>query len=85
AAPNDLTADLLIGGGVEPTVSRAALDTMRDAGVRPGEPVMLAGRSSGKPIVTYALLAVTSFIGLLQLIPGIGQAITGQLLFAAGY
>jgi len=39
----------------------------------------------GKPIVTYALLAVTSFIGLLQLIPGLGDAITSQLLFAAGY
>jgi membrane associated rhomboid family serine protease len=40
---------------------------------------------SGKPIVTYVLLAVTSFIGLLQLIPGIGAQITDQLLFAAPY
>lgn len=40
---------------------------------------------TGKPVVTYALLAVTSFIGLLQLIPGLGDAITSQLLFAAGY
>ena len=50
-----------------------------------GRGTALASRSSGKPVVTYALLAVTSFIGLLQLIPGMGQAITGQLLFAAGY
>ena len=40
---------------------------------------------SGKPVVTYALLAITSFIGLVQLIPGIGQEITSQLLFAAPY
>ncbi|MBO0980321.1 rhomboid family intramembrane serine protease [Microbacterium sp. SD291] len=38
---------------------------------------------SGKPVVTYALLAVTSFIGLLQLIPGLGGEITSQLLFNA--
>ncbi|WP_311258256.1 rhomboid family intramembrane serine protease [Microbacterium sp. WCS2018Hpa-9] len=50
-----------------------------------GRGTALASRGSGKPVVTYALLAVTSFIGLLQLIPGMGQAITGQLLFAAGY
>lgn len=40
---------------------------------------------SGKPIVTYVLLAITSFIGLVQLIPGVGPAITSQLLFAAPY
>lgn len=40
---------------------------------------------SGKPIVTYALLAVTSFLGLLQLIPGVGPQITNALLFAAPY
>ncbi|MFJ6428583.1 MULTISPECIES: rhomboid family intramembrane serine protease [Microbacterium] len=45
----------------------------------------MAMARSGKPVVTYALLAVTSFIGLLQLIPGIGEQITGQLLFAAPY
>ena len=39
----------------------------------------------GRPVVTYVLLAVTSFIGLLQLIPGIGDEITSQLLFAAPY
>ena len=40
---------------------------------------------SGKPIVTYALLAITSFIGLVQLIPGLGPQITDALLFAAPY
>lgn len=39
----------------------------------------------GKPIVTYALLAVTSFIGLVQLIPGVGDQITSALLFNAAY
>lgn len=45
----------------------------------------LTATRSGKPVVTYALLAVTSFIGLVQLIPGIGGVITDQLLFAAPY
>ena len=45
----------------------------------------MAVARGGKPVVTYALLAVTSFIGLVQLIPGIGQEITRQLLFAAPY
>ncbi|WP_327036877.1 rhomboid family intramembrane serine protease [Microbacterium sp. CH12i] len=40
---------------------------------------------SGKPVITYALLAITSFIGLVQLIPGIGEQITSALLFAAPY
>lgn len=40
---------------------------------------------SGAPIVTYVLLAVTSFIGLVQLIPGIGDLVTQQLLFAPRY
>ncbi|SJN37141.1 rhomboid family serine protease [Microbacterium esteraromaticum] len=40
----------------------------------------------GKPVVTYTLLAVTSAIGLLQLLPGgIGDAITSRMLFAAAY
>ncbi|WP_407358931.1 rhomboid family intramembrane serine protease [Microbacterium sp. LTA6] len=38
---------------------------------------------SGKPVVTYALLAVTSFISLLQMIPGVGDQITSALLFYA--
>ena len=45
----------------------------------------LVATRGGKPIVTYVLLAVTSFIGLVQLIPGIGDQITQQLLFAAPY
>ncbi|GGM35426.1 rhomboid family intramembrane serine protease [Microbacterium saperdae] len=45
----------------------------------------IAAARSGKPVVTYALLAITSFIGLLQLIPGLGPQITDALLFAAPY
>lgn len=45
----------------------------------------IAMTQSGRPVITYALLAVTSFIGLLQLIPGIGDQLTSQLLFAAPY
>ncbi|MFF3026435.1 MULTISPECIES: rhomboid family intramembrane serine protease [unclassified Microbacterium] len=41
---------------------------------------------SGRPVVTYALLAVTSFIGLLQLIPGgFGDQITDLLYFRSVY
>lgn len=40
---------------------------------------------SGKPMVTYALLAITSFIGLVQLIPGVGPAVTQALVFVAPY
>ncbi|MHC9045419.1 rhomboid family intramembrane serine protease [Microbacterium saperdae] len=45
----------------------------------------IAAARSGKPVVTYALLAITSFIGLLQLIPVLGPQITDALLFAAPY
>ena len=45
----------------------------------------IAAVRSGKPVVTYALLAITSFIGLLQLIPGLGPQITDALLFAGPY
>src|SRR5690606_36975410 len=51
---------------------------------RAGGAITMAGRS-GRPVVTYALLAITSAIGLLQLLPGIGDQITQQMLFAAGY
>jgi membrane associated rhomboid family serine protease len=47
-------------------------------------PVAMAGRS-GRPMVTYVLLAITTAIGLLQLIPGIGPEIGFQLRFAAAY
>lgn len=50
-----------------------------------GRGTALASRTSGKPVVTYALLAVTSFIGLVQMIPGLGDVITQQLLFAPRY
>lgn len=46
-APNDLTADLVIGAEHEATITRAALATMREAGILPGEPVVLAGFSLG--------------------------------------
>jgi hypothetical protein len=46
-APNDLTADLVVGAEGEPTVTRAGLAAMRAAGIREGEPVMLAGFSLG--------------------------------------
>ncbi|WP_193597450.1 rhomboid family intramembrane serine protease [Microbacterium sp. YJN-G] len=49
-----------------------------------GGAVTMAGRS-GRPIVTYVLLAVTSLIGLLQLLPGVGRIITGELAFAAAF
>lgn len=45
----------------------------------------VAAARSGRPVVTYVLLAVTSFIGLLQLIPGLGDLITAALLFRAPY
>ncbi|MFF1539805.1 rhomboid family intramembrane serine protease [Microbacterium sp. NPDC058269] len=45
---------------------------------------MALGRG-GKPVVTYALLAVTSFIGLVQLIPGFNGPITQALGFYAPY
>lgn len=47
SAPNDLTADLVIGAEGEPTVTRAALATMRAAGIGETEPVLLAGFSLG--------------------------------------
>jgi len=64
--------------------SPAQRRAQRRWGSRPGGAIAMAGRS-GRPVVTYALLAVTSLIGLLQLLPGIGGAITQQLLFAAAY
>ncbi|WP_435748495.1 rhomboid family intramembrane serine protease [Microbacterium sp. PMB16] len=45
----------------------------------------MAMTRGGKPIVTYALLAVTSFIGLVQLIPGLDGPISQALAFYAPY
>ncbi|MGB3376619.1 MAG: rhomboid family intramembrane serine protease [Microbacterium sp.] len=64
--------------------SPAQRRAQRRWGGRPSGAITMAGRS-GRPVVTYILLAVTSAIGLLQLLPGIGNEITQQLLFAAGY
>jgi membrane associated rhomboid family serine protease len=50
-----------------------------------GGAATLAPVRSGRPVVTYVLLAVTSFIGLLQLIPGLGAEITGLFQFWAPY
>ncbi|WP_431246910.1 hypothetical protein [Leifsonia xyli] len=57
SAPNDLAADLLIGGGIVPTVTRAALETMQAAGIRPGEPVLLAGFSLGGMVAAQVAMA----------------------------
>ncbi|MFB7843799.1 rhomboid family intramembrane serine protease [Microbacterium sp. NPDC056052] len=38
----------------------------------------------GRPIVTYWILAITSAVSLLQLVPGIGGVITNSLQFWAG-
>ncbi|MFD6816375.1 rhomboid family intramembrane serine protease [Microbacterium sp. NPDC060132] len=45
----------------------------------------LAMTRDGKPVVTYVLLAITSFIGLVQLIPGLNQPITQALGFYAPF
>lgn len=50
-----------------------------------GRNTAMAVTRSGKPVVTYALLAVTSLLGLIGLIPGIGEQLNNQLLFAAPY
>lgn len=43
-----------------------------------------ASALSGKPpVVTTAIIAVTAFVGLLQLIPGFGTTVTGALMFYA--
>ncbi|MGM1018888.1 MAG: rhomboid family intramembrane serine protease [Actinomycetota bacterium] len=48
-----------------------------------GGAVAVAVAQGDKPIVTYAILAITGFVGLLQLIPGLD--VTGMLLFWAPY
>lgn len=55
-APNDLTADLVIGAGREATATRVALETMRAAGIGPGEPVMLAGFSLGGMVASQVAM-----------------------------
>jgi hypothetical protein len=51
-APNDLTADLVALSMQETTLTRAAVQAMRQAGIRTGEPVFLAGFSLGGMIAT---------------------------------
>ena len=41
--------------------------------------------SSGRPIVTYALIGITVFVYLLQLIPGFGDTVTRALMFTPAY
>jgi len=48
-----------------------------------GGPVAVV--SDTRPLATYAIIAVTAVISLLQMLPGIGGVITGQLSFWAGY
>ena len=50
-----------------------------------GRGATMAVARGGKPVVTYALLAVTSFIGLVQLIPGFSQPIIQALGLFAPY
>ncbi|WP_300267988.1 rhomboid family intramembrane serine protease [Microbacterium sp.] len=45
----------------------------------------LTAVSSGRPIVTYAIMIVTAFVSLLQLIPGFGVEITRALAFQVGF
>ncbi|MFB7249562.1 rhomboid family intramembrane serine protease [Microbacterium sp. NPDC056234] len=41
--------------------------------------------ATGKPVVTYAIIAVTAFVGLLQMIPGFGGQVQTALAFWAPY
>ncbi|MGB4136846.1 MAG: rhomboid family intramembrane serine protease [Microbacterium sp.] len=38
-----------------------------------------------RPLATYAIIAITSAVSLLAMIPGLGGSITGALMFAAPY
>jgi hypothetical protein len=57
-APNDITAGLVASSGRQPTLSRAALSAMAQAGIRRGEPVLISGFSLGGIIA--AELAMSS-------------------------
>ncbi|MFE6735773.1 rhomboid family intramembrane serine protease [Microbacterium sp. NPDC057650] len=43
----------------------------------------MSSAADGKPIVTYAIMAVTSLVSLIAMIPGIGTSITHALWFFA--
>ena len=51
-APNDLTADFVALSMHETTLTRAAVEAMRQAGIRSGEPVLVAGFSLGGMVAT---------------------------------
>jgi hypothetical protein len=51
-APNDLTADFVALSMHETTLTRAGLEAMRQAGIRTGEPVLVAGFSLGGMVAT---------------------------------
>ncbi|MHA7984188.1 hypothetical protein ACX9R5_00150 [Rathayibacter sp. CAU 1779] len=51
-APNDLTADFVALSMHETTLTRAAVQAMRQAGIRSGEPVLVAGFSLGGMVAT---------------------------------
>ena len=44
-----------------------------------------AAVGSGRPIATYVILALTTFVSLLQMIPGIGGVVTEAFVFWAPY
>ena len=48
-----------------------------------GRSSTMAAVRSGNPVVTYALMLITTIIGLLQLAPGIGEVLTDALRFNA--
>jgi hypothetical protein len=60
AAPNDLTADLVIGTERQATITRAAIATMRAVGIRTGEPVLLTGFSLGGMVAAQIALAAAA-------------------------
>ena len=60
AAPNDLTADLVIGAEQRATITRAGIATMRAAGIARGEPVLLTGFSLGGMVAAQIALAAAA-------------------------
>lgn len=48
-----------------------------------GSTAIAAAARDGQPVMTYGIIAVTAFVGLLQLIPGLN--ISSLFLFAAAY
>ncbi|MFK4762134.1 rhomboid family intramembrane serine protease [Microbacterium sp. ZW T5_45] len=65
-----------------PAQKRAARRWGRSSGA---SAVAIGNGRAGRPLVTYVLLIITSFVSLVQMIPGFGQALESQLFFAAPY